>query len=61
MIEVKELDRGILKMAGRIQTLLENVKEEERKQHMIQLELLQAQVNPHFLYNTLLDNILFHQ
>ena len=58
VIEVKELDRGILKMAGRIQTLLENVKEEERKQHMIQLELLQAQVNPHFLYNTL-DTIVW--
>ena len=58
VIEVKELDRGILKMAGRIQTLLENVKEEERKQHMIQLELLQAQVNLHFLYNTL-DTIVW--
>ena len=58
VIEVKELDRGILKMAGRIQTLLENVKEEERKHHMIQLELLQAQVNPHFLYNTL-DTIVW--
>ena len=58
VIEVKELDRGILKMAGRIQTLLEIVKEEERKQHMIQLELLQAQVNPHFLYNTL-DTIVW--
>ena len=58
VIEGKELDRGILKMAGRIQTLLENVKEEERKQHMIQLELLQAQVNPHFLYNTL-DTIVW--
>lgn len=58
VIEVKELDRGILKMAGRIQTLLENVKKEERKQHMIQLELLQAQVNPHFLYNTL-DTIVW--
>ena len=58
VIEVKELDRGILKMVGRIQTLLENVKEEERKQHMIQLELLQAQVNPHFLYNTL-DTIVW--
>ena len=58
VIEVKELDRGILKMAGRIQTLLENVKEEERKQHMIQLELLQAQINPHFLYNTL-DTIVW--
>ena len=58
MIEVKNLDQGIQKMARRIQTLLENVKEEERKQHMTQLELLQAQVSPHFLYNTL-DTIVW--
>ena len=58
VIEVKNLDQGIQKMARRIQTLLENVKEEERKQHMTQLELLQAQVSPHFLYNTL-DTIVW--
>lgn len=58
VIEVKNLNQGIQKMARRIQTLLENVKEEERKQHMTQLELLQAQVSPHFLYNTL-DTIVW--
>lgn len=58
VIEIDNLDRGIQKMVRRIQTLLVNVKEEERKQHMTQLELLQAQVNPHFLYNTL-DTIVW--
>ena len=58
MIEVKNLNQGVQKMARRIETLLQNVQEEERKQHMIQLELLQAQVSPHFLYNTL-DTIVW--
>lgn len=58
VIEVKNLNQGVQKMARRIETLLQNVQEEERKQHMIQLELLQAQVSPHFLYNTL-DTIVW--
>ena len=45
-------------MAGRIEKLLINVKEEEKLQHKTQLQLLQAQVNPHFLYNTL-DTIIW--
>lgn len=51
--EIAQLDRGIEHMAQRICGLLEHVKEEEKLQHMTQLQLLQAQINPHFLYNTL--------
>ena len=40
-------------MAGRIEGLLENVRKEQDAQHLTELQLLQAQVNPHFLYNTL--------
>lgn len=58
VVEIDSLDQGIQKMVRRIQALLVNVKEDERKQHMIQLELLQAQVSPHFLYNTL-DTIVW--
>lgn len=57
-VEMEELDEGIRKMAQRIQILLENVKKEEEMQHLTQLQLLQAQVNPHFLYNTL-DTIIW--
>lgn len=56
--EIAHLNAGIQKMAGRIKRLLTDVKEEENLQHKTQLQLLQAQVNPHFLYNTL-DNIVW--
>ena len=56
--EIEELDAGIRRMAERIQTLLDNVKKEEEMQHLTQLQLLQAQINPHFLYNTL-DTIVW--
>lgn len=56
--EVEELDQGINKMAKRISGLLENVRQEKEMQHMTELQLIQAQVNPHFLYNTL-DTIVW--
>ncbi len=51
--EIAKLDSGIRNMAHRISRLLENVKQEEMLHHKMQLQLLQAQINPHFLYNTL--------
>lgn len=56
--EMAHLNQGIQKMAKRIEVLLEDVKEEEALQHKMQLQLLQAQINPHFLYNTL-DTIVW--
>ena len=56
--EIGELDVGIRKMAGRISALVENIKKEEEMQHLTQLQLIQAQVSPHFLYNTL-DTIVW--
>lgn len=58
MLEIEELDAGIRRMAKQIEGLLENVKKEEEMQHLTQLQLLQAQINPHFLYNTL-DTIVW--
>ena len=57
-VEIQELDAGTRKMAGRIEGLLENVRKEQDAQHLTELQLLQAQVNPHFLYNTL-DTIVW--
>ena len=56
--QIQELDAGTRKMAGRIEGLLENVRKEQDAQHLTELQLLQAQVNPHFLYNTL-DTIVW--
>ena len=47
-IEIQELDEGTRKMAGRIEGLLENVRKEQDAQHLTELQLLQAQVNPQF-------------
>ena len=57
-MEIEELDQGINKMAHRISGLLENVRQEKEMQHLTELQLIQAQVNPHFLYNTL-DTIVW--
>lgn len=56
--EIQELNDGVQRMAKRISALLLSVKEEEKLQHKTQLQLLQSQINPHFLYNTL-DTIVW--
>ena len=56
--EIEELDEGINKMARKISALLENVRQEKEMQHLTELQLIQAQVNPRYLYNTL-DTIVW--
>lgn len=51
--EMGELGRGINELAISINGLLEKVKEEEADKRELELKVLQNQVNPHFLYNTL--------
>ena len=56
--EIQELAREYDLMVGRIGELIEeNVREQELKQKS-DLKALQAQINPHFLYNTL-DSIIW--
>ena len=45
-------------LPSHVTLLLENVRKEQEVQHMTELQLIQAQVNPHFLYNTL-DTIVW--
>lgn len=45
-------------MAGNMQDLIDKIKEDEQKMRKADLRLLQEQINPHFLYNTL-DTIVW--
>lgn len=51
--EVRELSNSFGHMVLRIQQLMSTVRQEEINLRKTELKALQAQINPHFLYNTL--------
>lgn len=51
--EIGELRRHFNQMAQKVQNLVNRVYAEENLRQKAQLEALQMQINPHFLYNTL--------
>ena len=56
--EVQELSSSFGHMVLRIQELMSTVRQEEINLRKTELKALQAQINPHFLYNTL-DSIVW--
>lgn len=51
--EIQHLGKSIKKMADQIQNLMKDMVEEHESKRKNELNTLQAQINPHFLYNTL--------
>jgi len=56
--ETGMLARSFNKMLGRIDVLMKQVVVEQEEKRKYELQALQAQINPHFLYNTL-DSIIW--
>ena len=51
--EIGEIGKGINHMSAKIEQLLKKSVEDEREKKNLEIKMLQAQINPHFLYNTL--------
>lgn len=51
--EINILSQGLNLMLLRIQLLLENIRQKEQQKRKSELGFLQAQINPHFMHNTL--------
>ncbi|MCM1086550.1 MAG: sensor histidine kinase [Muribaculaceae bacterium] len=56
--EVAQLADSIHEMSQHLEVMVSQIKEDERKMRYAELRLLQEQINPHFLYNTL-DTIIW--
>lgn len=56
--EIQILSNGIESMVERLIRLIEKTTEQEKQRRRTEFALMQAQINPHFLYNTL-DTIIW--
>lgn len=52
-IEFQEICANFNNMLNYIETLMRRLEEEEQEKHQLEIQALQAQINPHFFYNTL--------
>lgn len=52
-VEITSLSNGLEEMRKRINMLLNKIEAEQEAKRQIEIALMQEQINPHFLYNTL--------
>jgi two-component system, sensor histidine kinase YesM len=51
--ELQNISQGFNNMIGKLQQLMTDIKTEQERKREAQFKVLQQQINPHFLYNTL--------
>lgn len=51
--EVGVLNQGVEELVGRVKNLLEQVQKEQETKRQLEFSVMQTQIHPHFLYNTL--------
>ncbi len=56
--EVEYLGKSLKKLVNRIRILMDDIVKEQEEKRRSELDALQSQINPHFLYNTL-DSIIW--
>ncbi len=56
--EVEHLSRSIQSMVSTMRHLMDDIMQQEEQKRRSELDVLQSQINPHFLYNTL-DSVIW--
>lgn len=56
--EIEHLSHSIRSMVSTLQHLMDDIIEQEEQKRRSELDVLQSQINPHFLYNTL-DSVIW--
>lgn len=51
--ELEQFNKGLYQLTEKVRQLMKKIEEDHQRSRMMEFKLLQEQINPHFLYNTL--------